>query len=271
MGIFRQGLVLCLTLAASVVWAQTAPYQPLPYQPFQEQSSPEIQTAARQLAVLVNQDRSERGIPPLEWDPALAEAARRHCLRMVEEGTIAHRYDDEPSLSERAAEAGARFSLIEENVAVGPDPAAIETVWTRSPGHRANMLNPNVNRVGVAVVASRGVLYAVTDYARAVPALTQDQVEAAIANLVRVSGVAILPNPAAARAACRTDQGFSVSASGALPGFIMRWQGPDLNRLPKDLVEKLASGAYRRAEIGSCPPQEEQGGFTAYRIVVLLY
>ena len=42
-----------------------------------------------------------------------------------------------------------------------------------SPGHRANLLSPDVDRVGVAVVASRGVLFAVADYARAVPALTQ--------------------------------------------------------------------------------------------------
>ena len=32
------------------------------------------------------------------------------------------------------------------------------------PGHRTNLLNPEVDRVGVAVVATRGVLYAVADY-----------------------------------------------------------------------------------------------------------
>jgi uncharacterized protein YkwD len=52
----------------------------------------------------------------------LAAAARRHCLRMAAEGPISHRYEGEPDLSERAAQAGAHFSLIEENVAVGPDP-----------------------------------------------------------------------------------------------------------------------------------------------------
>ncbi|MGC9158126.1 MAG: CAP domain-containing protein [Terracidiphilus sp.] len=266
MSFLRQTMALCLALAAAAAWAQTPPYPS-----FQVQSSPSLQAAARQLAALINRDRMAQGIRPLQWDPALAEAARRHCWRMVEEGTIAHRYDDEPSLSNRAAEAGARFSLIEENVAVGPDPSAIETAWMHSPGHRANLLNPGIDRVGAAAVADHGVLYAVADFARAVPALTREQVEAAIASLVRVSGVAVLPDPAAARAACSTDQGVPTSISGVLPRFIMRWQGSDLNRLPGDLAEKLASGSYRQAAIGSCPPHEEQGGFTAYRVAVLLY
>ena len=37
-----------------------------------------------------------------------------------------------------------------------------------SPGHRSNLLSPDVDHVGVAVVAARGVLYAVADYSRAV-------------------------------------------------------------------------------------------------------
>ena len=110
-----------------------------------------------------------QGAGPLQWDPALAEAARQHCLRMAAEGPISHRYGGEPDLTERAGQAGAHFSLIEENVAIGPSPAAIHDEWMHSPGHRTNLLNPQVDRVGMAVVASRGVLYAVADYAKAVP------------------------------------------------------------------------------------------------------
>ncbi len=267
MSIFRRGLVVSLALAALVLLALAPRLQAA-----QSEGSGANQADAWQLGVLINQDRAAEGIAPLKWDPALAEAARRHCLRMVAEGTIAHRYDDEPSISERAAQAGARFSLIEENVAVGPDPAAIEDAWMHSPGHRANLLNPDVNRVGAAVVASRGVLYAVTDYAHAVPTLTQDQVEAAIANLVRVSGIAVAPGTPAARAACAMSQGVPASASpGRHLGFIMRWQGPELNRLPQALVSKLVSGEYHQAAVGSCAPEEQQGGFMEYHIAVLLY
>jgi hypothetical protein len=267
MSIFRRGLVVSLALAASVILAQTPELQAA-----QSEGSGANQANAWQLSVLINQDRAAQGVAPLKWDPALAEAARRHCLRMVAEGAIAHRYDDEPSLSERAAQAGARFSLIEENVAVGPDPAAIEDAWMHSPGHRANLLNPNVNRVGAAVVASHGVLYAVTDYAHAVPALKEEQVEAGIANLMRVSGITVVRGAPAARAAGAMSQGVPASASPGLHlGFIMRWQGPELNRLPQALVDKLASGEYREAAVGSCPPEDQQDGFMAYHIAVLLY
>ena len=44
----------------------------------------------------------------------------------------------------------------------------IHDEWMQSPGHRTNLLNPDVDHVGVAVVESRGVLYAVADYERAV-------------------------------------------------------------------------------------------------------
>jgi uncharacterized protein YkwD len=228
----------------------------------------QIQPEALQLLTLANQARAAAGAGPLRWDPALAQAARQHCLRMAAEGPIAHRYNDELDVSGRAGQAGTRFSLIEENVAIGPDPATIHDEWMRSPGHRTNLLNPAVDRVGMAVVASRGVLYAVADYSRAVPVLAPAQAEAAIADLVRVSGVAVLPDPTLARDYCTQDHG---PAGSARPDFVMLWQGADLTRLPQQLVDRLASAQYRRAAVGSCPAQGVEGSFTAYRFAVLLY
>ena len=207
----------------------------------------------------------------LEWDQALAAAALQHCLRMAAEGPISHQYRGEPDLSARAAQSGAHFSLIEENVAVGPSADAIHEEWMQSPGHRANLLSPDVDRVGVAVVASRGVLYAVADYSRAVEQLSAAQVEARVAALIRVSGVAILRDPSLAREACATDEGMPRAPGGEMPHFVMRWQNADLTRLPQALVDRLASGNYRQAAMGSCPARNSEGSFTAYRVAVLLY
>ena len=107
--------------------------------------------------------------------------------------------------------------------------------------------------------------------ARAVQQLSAPQVEARVAALIRVSGVAILGDPRLARAACATDEGMPRSAGGQTPGFIMRWQDSDLTRLPKALVDQLESGKYRQAAVGSCPAQGQEGSFTAYRVAVLLY
>jgi len=227
--------------------------------------------AAEQLLAMANEARAEAGAGQLQWDGALANAARQHCLRMAAEGPISHRYGGEPDLAGRAAQAGARFSLIEENVALAPTPGEIHDGWMHSQGHRANLLNPSVDRVGLAVVASRGVLYAVADYASGVARLTQSQVEAQVAELMRPSGVTILANPAQARAACAVDQGMPTSQGGAQASFVMRWQAADLNHLPPALVSRLATGHYRQAAVGSCALRGAQAEFSGFRLAVLLY
>lgn len=226
---------------------------------------------AEQLFALANLERMHAGLAVLKWDPALAEAARQHCLLMAKEGPISHRYGGEQSLTERAAAAGAHFSLIEENVAVGPSADAINEEWMHSPPHRANLLNPAVDRIGTAVVAARGTLYAVSDFSTAVQQLSQTEIEGRVASLIRVSGVAILPNPAQAREACQTDRGMPKSRPGMQPRFLMRWQSSSLDALPKVLSQKLASGEYRDASVGSCRPEGTQDSFAAYRVAVLLY
>ena len=220
---------------------------------------------------LANQARAQAGAGPLQWDAALATAARQHCLRMAAEGSISHQYAGEQDVSARAAQAGAHFSLIEENVALAPTPAAIHDGWMHSPGHRANLLNPKVDHVGVAVVAGRDGLYVVADYERAVAVLSQAQIEAQIAGLVKASGIAIQPNPTLARTACAAEGAMPRPASGQRPRFVMYWEDAQLTQLPKDLADALASGKYHQAAVGSCSPQGDEGAFTAYRIAVLLY
>lgn len=220
---------------------------------------------------MANQARAQAGAPPLVWDPALAAAARKHCERMVAEGPIAHRYGGEPDLSERASVAGAHFSLIEENIALGQYPAQVHEGWMNSPGHRRNLLNPEVDRVGIAVIASRGDLYAVADYSKGVAVLNRTQIEAKVSELVRMSGLGLRTDPRDARAACELDRGLPSTLTGKHPGFIMRWQSADLGRLPQELVNRMGTREYRLASVGACTPQGDQTQFTQYRVAVLLY
>ena len=237
----------------------------------QTDTLPVIQPAAVQLLALVNQARAAAGAPDLKWDDSLAVAARKHCQRMASEGPIGHRYPGELDLSERAGLAGAHFDLIEENVAIGTTADEIHDAWMHSKGHRENMLNPDVDRVGISVVASRGVLYATADYSHGVQALSQAEVVEHIASLIRPSGVTFLANPVLAREACPMDNGLPRISGSAQPAFVIRWEDSDLTRLPKALSDRLASGRYRQATVGSCDPSGAVGTFTAYRVVVLLY
>jgi hypothetical protein len=120
----------------------------------------------------------------------------------------------------------------------------------------------------VAVVASRGVLYAVADYAHAVSDLSPAQVENAVARLVQAQGISILNDPTAAREYCAQPRSLK---GGDQPKFMMLWQGSDLSRLPQQLVDQIATGRYRQAAVGSCSPKDQKSSFTAYHLAVLLY
>lgn len=278
-----RGLVLALLPALALASAfvvfpiahargqSAAPDQAQSDVPDQAQPAPNLHGAAEQLFALANQARAQAGVGPLNWDPDLAQAALAHCRRMAFEGPIAHRYAGEPDVSGRAAQAGAHFSLIEENVAIGPSPEGIQDEWMHSRGHRSNLLSPDVDRVGIAVLSARGILYAVADYSHAVLALDREQVEAQVASLIRRSSVEVLRDPTLARQACATDNGLPHASSGAQPRFVMRWQDSDLRHLPQPLTDHLRSGNYRWAAVGSCAPQSAQNSFTAYRLAVLLY
>jgi hypothetical protein len=229
-----------------------------------------VNTAVQQLYVLANQTRAENGAGRLRWDPALAAAALNHCRRMVAEGPLSHRYPGEPDLAERAGQVGAHFSVLEENLAIGPTAAAVHDQWMNSPGHRRNLLSTDVDRVGIAVIASRGVLYAAAEYSRGVESFGPREAENRVAALIRPSGVTISSDPSVARSVCVMQAGAHLSAN-PYPGFIMRWQDSQLEQLPGALVDRLSTGKYRRAAVGSCPAQGTQGTFTAYRFAVLLY
>ena len=258
----RNAVIVSLTLSASMLLAQAGS---------QNQNPATIPPEAWQIVQLVNQVRAVARAGPLQWDAALAEAARQHCLRMAAEGSIEHQYGGEPTLVERAGKAGAHFSLIAESVAVGSTPADIHGGWMRSPDDHTNLLNPQADRIGVATITSRGVLYAVADYERAVPVLTQSQVEAAITGLLRHSGIVVQRDPTAARATCVTDTTLSRSEVGRHPGFVLRWQDSDLTKLPEALVDRIKTPQYGEAAVGSCPAQDVNGAFTTYRVAVLLY
>jgi hypothetical protein len=253
---FRAWFVLSLWMAGTLCAAAQAGPRP---------------AATEELFALANQSRAQAGAAPLRWDRALAEAAMRHCERMVQEGPIAHRYGGEPDLTQRAAATGSHFSLIEENIAMGSYAAQIHEGWLNSPGHRRNLLNPDVDRVGIAVIESRGEMYAVADYARGVQVMSAEQVEAQVARLLRTSGVQVRGDANDARAACVLETGFPRATGSAPAQYVMRWQGADLDHLPAPLLQQMVTGRYRGAAVGSCAPRGNQTAFTQYRVAVLLY
>ena len=97
-------------------------------------------TEAKQVMEATNEDRAQRGLGPLKWDPALARAAQRHAELMAGQRALSHQYGGEADLDTRVAQQGAHFHVVAENVAAAPTPEALESEWMHSPGHRAKFL-----------------------------------------------------------------------------------------------------------------------------------
>ena len=219
------------------------------------------------LLAAANRERAERQLPPIHLDDHLALAARLHAYEMVKHGTISHQFTGEQDLAARAGEAGAHFSLVTENVAEAPNSALIHDLWMQSAGHRANLLDPHVDAVGIAVIQNRGQLYAVEDFAHTVDNLSLSAQETQVAALVAGSGVQVQTATADARQTCTMSTGY---AGQRQPWFVMRYTAGDLGRLPDELSSKLESGKYRHASVGACVTGK-QAPFTSYSVAVLLY
>lgn len=224
------------------------------------------QAAATELFNAANQDRAPEGLQQLRQDPALTEAAWRHAQRMVQSGALTHQLPGEPDLIVRVQQTGVHCSTVAENIAAGPSSGRINNEWMHSESHRANLLDPRVNAVGIAVVERQGQLFAVEDFAREMTALTQPQQERQVASLLGSRGLQVENNNSAARGYC----GNSTARARQQPKLVMKYSTTDLSRLPWQVEQGIAGGSYRRAIVAACAPAN-QNGFSAYQIVILLY
>jgi hypothetical protein len=223
-------------------------------------------SAAADLLQATNQDRSSQGLEPLHPDPALTQAALEHAQRMVASGTLSHQLAGEPDIIVRVQQAGLHCSTVAENVAEAPTAGQINDEWMNSPAHRANLLDPRVNTVGIAIVQHRGELYAVEDFARVVPSMSRPQQEEQVASQLARKGIRTRTANALAESYC----GGTPSGTNPLPALVVRYSTVDLSQLPAKVAQGIGNGTYHSAVVGACSPAN-QNGFTAYQIVILLY
>ena len=223
--------------------------------------------AEQYLLAAANEARASQGLPPVRLDPVLTEASAFHAREMADHADISHQFNGEPDLAERGANAGAHFSLISENVGEAPTSVIIHDLWMHSPGHRANLLDPNVDSIGIAVVTRDNQLYAVEDFASTVQTLTLNQQEQTVAGIIAQSGMRVAETTDDARQTCTMSTGYAGSRQ---PWYILRYTAASLNEIPSQLKSRLNSGKYHQAIVGACPATRKTP-FTAYSIAVLLY
>jgi uncharacterized protein YkwD len=123
----------------------------------------------RSLLGAVNDVRAAHNLQPLKIDVKLLATARAYSTTMIREDVFTH-----GAFAQRIAGSGARGPAFGENLAWGVGRSAsarnIIQMWMASPGHRANLLRPGWNRVGIGArsgefLGHRGALVVTADFA----------------------------------------------------------------------------------------------------------
>jgi len=114
------------------------------------------------LHIAANEARVTHGARTALWDDGLARAARQHAAELAARNVLDHLGLDPErrTVADRLARAGSPYTTHAENLAAVPPgfDAARATVdgWLESPGHRANLLWPDFDRVGYGTALGAG-------------------------------------------------------------------------------------------------------------------
>ena len=233
----------------------------------------------KQLFDLVNAERRRHGLSPLQWDDQLAEAARAHTQLMVSKGDLSHQFRGEAPLSERAGRAGAHFNSVAENVAYAGDVRSLHENLMNSPHHRANILSPDSNAIGIALSQRGNELYVTEDFAHLLKNYNGnqfgDEVINAFNRLRQRLGLAPLKASSDAglhEAAC-TANPDPPAIIGSLPGAIHLAvvTASQPSDLPPPMQEAAWNKRLRRMNIGVCFKPDDKSGFSKYWVVAAFY
>lgn len=223
-----------------------------------ETSVKRLENIERKILSLVNDARSERGLAPLKWNDKLAKAAGGHLALMIEKKNLAHQLPGEGPLTSRIAATGLRFNASAENVAFATEWEDLHPGLMQSAGHRANILSPKYNEVGIAVALGGNGYYAVQNFARTTNEWSPKEAELRLAAELRQRfgrGLEVIVSPAIRNAMCEMAEDDQVSARRVPAEMPRRRTFAFTASEPEDLPEKLTgsvSGSLKAVEVGIC-------------------
>jgi uncharacterized protein YkwD len=141
-----------------------------------DEKKPDLEAVARDIVDKTNAFREHEGRPRVAVNARLSETARDFADYMARTGRYGHTADgNQPA--DRAARHRYDYCVIAENIAYAFNSDGFTTEelgknfvegWENSPGHRRNMLDPDVTDTGVAVARSEktGYYFAVQMFGR---------------------------------------------------------------------------------------------------------
>ncbi|MBO8157538.1 MAG: SafA/ExsA family spore coat assembly protein [Bacillaceae bacterium] len=110
----------------------------------------EVKSIERQVVDLTNQERTKRGLKPLQLDWQLARVARYKSADMRDRGYFSHQSPTYGSPFTMMKNFNISYRRAAENIAAGQrTPQQVVQAWMNSSGHRQNILDPNMTHIGV--------------------------------------------------------------------------------------------------------------------------
>src|SRR5262245_56201333 len=124
--------------------------------------SPDLTKTTQLIIDQTNEFRKDEKRPAVQANKELTRAAEYFAQFMAKSGKYGHEADEKKP-ADRAKEHGYNYCIVLENIAkvfnsegFSPEALANQFVsgWKESPGHRKNMLDPDVTDTGVAIARS---------------------------------------------------------------------------------------------------------------------
>jgi uncharacterized protein YkwD len=138
-----------------------------------------LQDIASKIHVLINEERTVRGLSSLSWNPTIEKASVNHSNDMANRGYFEHDSPEGRDFTWRYSQVGFTCSISQgnwiyggaENIMYaegyyGVDTIAIQSVdgWMDSPGHRENILTPYFKSEGIGVAKSGSEVYVTQNF-----------------------------------------------------------------------------------------------------------
>jgi uncharacterized YkwD family protein/spore coat assembly protein SafA len=112
----------------------------------------DIRLLEEEVIRLVNVERSRVGLPALVENNEVSRVARIKSNDFVKNNYFSHNSPTYGSPFDMLRSFGVNFTAAAENIASGQRTASeVMNFWMNSSGHRANILNPTYNQIGVGV------------------------------------------------------------------------------------------------------------------------
>jgi len=236
----------------------------------------------KQLIDLINQERAKQGIPPLQVDPRLSQAARKHTELIVQHHALSHQFDGEPPMAARFIKENLPSDQQAENISFAPTVAANHESMMHSPFHRANIMNLDYNVIGVGAVQCGAGLWVTQDFAHRLPEYSESQADAALEEAINQYAKAQgMPPPARKPQtqlqimACEMAKKGAVDreAPAKLPGVhgTVVWRTDNPAELPAHAQARLSQPMPSGYSLGACFARSESHPGGIYWVVMVTY